>query len=89
MFGSNLREKLLSKEQMQAIHESLRSQNLKLKDVTSLDRLVDGVVEEEGELASREPKRSIALPSRRRTSHLTDLAHAPSLQRGRAGTRRS
>jgi hypothetical protein len=62
LFGSNLKEKLLSKEQMQAIHESLRSQQLKLKDTTSLERLVDGVVDEEAGIAEQEVRRTIDLP---------------------------
>jgi hypothetical protein len=70
LFGSNLKEKLLSKEQMQAIHESLRSQQLKLKDTTSLERLVDGVVDEEAGLAEQEGRRTIDLPRKsvRRTT---------------------
>lgn len=81
LFGSNLKEKLLSKEQMQAIHESLRSQQLKLKDVTSLDRLIDGVVEEEAEIADGEEKRSIALPVK--NGRKTSVVAAPSPQRVR------
>jgi hypothetical protein len=79
LFGSNLKEKLLSKEQMQAIHESLRTQQLKLKDVTSLERLIEGVVEEEGIIADGEEKRSIALPPK--SVRPTTLTAAPSLQR--------
>jgi hypothetical protein len=84
LFGTNLKEKLLSKEQMQAIHESLRSQQLKLKDVTSLDRLIDTVVEEEGEIAAGLEKRSIALPPK--NLRQTTLSAAPSLQRTRLET---
>jgi len=48
LFGSNLKEKLLNKGQMRAIHDSLRSQQLVLKDTTSLERLIDETIIEEG-----------------------------------------
>ncbi|KAJ1431640.1 hypothetical protein B484DRAFT_40770, partial [Ochromonadaceae sp. CCMP2298] len=46
LFGSNLKEKLLSQEQMRAIHDSLTTQGFLLKDLTSLERMVEGVIEE-------------------------------------------
>jgi len=79
LFGSNLREKMLSKEQMQAIHESLRSQQLKLKDVTSLDRLIDDVVDEEGAIAQKVPKASALV--RRGTVRQLSMATAPIVPR--------
>ena len=72
LFGSNSKEKLLSREQMQAIHESLRGQQLKLKDVTSLERLIDDVVDEEGEIAGQQAQRTIDLP-KKSVRHRTDL----------------
>ena len=57
---------------MQAIHESLRGQQLKLKDVTSLERLIEDVVDEEGEIAEQQAQRTIDLPSKS-VRHRTDL----------------
>ena len=48
LFGADRKEKLLSSEQMQAIHESLKSKNLQMRDTSSLDRMVDDVLKEEG-----------------------------------------
>jgi hypothetical protein len=49
LFGSNMKETLLNKDQMEAIHASLRDRKLELKDTTSLQRLVDAILVEENE----------------------------------------
>lgn len=43
LFGTNLKEKMLSKDQMQAIHASLKLQKIKLKDMYSLDKFVEDI----------------------------------------------
>jgi len=48
LFGSNLREKLLSKEQMRAIHASLKSHDMLMRDVNSLQKLADSIFDEGG-----------------------------------------
>eukprot|EP01032_Pedospumella_encystans_P010080 gene10080-11812_t len=85
LFGSNLREKLLSKEQMQAIHESLRSQQLKLKDVTSLDRLIDDVVEEEGGIAEKDKRLKSSTAASRKSSRQVNQIVAPIVPRPGSG----
>jgi hypothetical protein len=49
LFGSNMKETLLNKDQMEAIHASLRDRKIELRDTTSLQRLVDGILAEEQE----------------------------------------
>jgi len=47
LFGTNLKEKMLSKDQMQAIHASLKLQKIKLKDMYSLDKFVEDIFQKE------------------------------------------
>lgn len=54
LFGTDSKDNLLNKEQMNAIHASLMNQKIILKDHTSLSQLIDNVLEEEGALLDQE-----------------------------------
>ncbi len=49
LFGSNMKETLLNKDQMEAIHASLKDRKIVMKDTTSLQRLVDNILVQEEE----------------------------------------
>lgn len=67
LFGSNMKETLLNKDQMQAIHASLRDRVIVMKDTSSLQRLVDNVLETEQALVDAQQRRG---KSRGRSSHM-------------------
>jgi hypothetical protein len=56
-FGNNMKETLLNRDQMQAIHASLRDRKIEMKDTSSLQRLLASVLEEEEEAVIAEAER--------------------------------
>jgi hypothetical protein len=80
LFGSNMKEQLLNKDQMQAIHASLRDRKIELKDTTSLQRLVDETLAEEEKLLQRDLLRKALLSgSKKSTSRRLLDSHPLSL----------
>eukprot|EP01033_Poteriospumella_lacustris_P015028 gene15028-10748_t len=63
LFGANMKETLLNRDQMQAIHASLRDRKIELKDTTSLQRLLADVLADEA--ATRDADHARRLRERR------------------------
>lgn len=61
LFGNKMKENLLNKDQMQAIHASLRDRVVASKDSNSLQRLIEGVLDGERKLMEVEMRQKALL----------------------------
>eukprot|EP01039_Chlorochromonas_danica_P007135 gene7135-7888_t len=76
LFGSNMKETLLNKDQMQAIHASLRERVVAAKDSTSLQRLLDDVLVTERILADKDKQEKRKQQIRHKVDQSTKLGHS-------------